>query len=102
MYSERRSRASGRREVQRHAVDTIAQPGRRWAIGEDVSEMTAASGAMNLGAHHAMAAIDLFFYGAFDGHGKAGPARAAFEFQLGFEQGSVTARAGERSRALLM
>ena len=44
---------SGRRhEVQRHAVDAVAQPGRRRTVLEDVAEVTAAAVAVHLGAPH--------------------------------------------------
>ena len=49
--------SAGRFEVQRHAVDAVAQAGRRRPVGEDVAEMAAAGGAMHLGAHHAVAAV---------------------------------------------
>src|SRR4051794_32296262 len=43
-------RPSIRLEIHRHAVDAIAQAGRRRTVRKHVAEMTAASAAMHLGA----------------------------------------------------
>ena len=52
-----RPAATLRLEIHRHAVDAVAQAGRRRAVVEDVAEMAAAAAAMHLGAHHAVAAV---------------------------------------------
>ena len=46
-----------RLEIHRHAVDAVAQAGRRRAVGKHVTEMAAAAAAMHLGADHAVAAV---------------------------------------------
>src|SRR5262249_55972988 len=46
-----------RSEIQTHAVNAIAQMSRRRAIVEHMTEMAAAATAVNLGAHHAIAAV---------------------------------------------
>src|SRR5690348_13708044 len=86
-----------RLEVHRHAVDTIAQAGRRRAVRKHVAEMAAAAAAMHLGANHAEAPI----HGLFDGAGlrivEARPASAALEFLLRLEQRLLAAGAIERA-----
>src|SRR5512134_3179758 len=84
--SRHRLTACGRLEVQRHAVDAVAQAGGGWAVGEDVAEMAAAVGAMHLRTDHAVALVDRLFDRAFERHGEAWPPGAAFEFQLGLEE----------------
>src|SRR5262249_58004984 len=91
-----------RLEVHRHAVDAVAQVGRRWAVVEHVAEMAAAAAAMYLGADHAVAAIS----GGLDRAGhrivEARPAGAALELHFRDEQRLVAAGAGERASALLV
>jgi len=40
-------------ESHRHAIHTITQMRRWWAVIEDMAEMSAATVAMHFGAHHA-------------------------------------------------
>src|SRR5688500_18500131 len=71
-----------RLEVQRDAVDAIAQAGRRRAVRENMTEVAAASAAVHLGAGHSKAAV----LGRFGRTGlriiEARPAGAALEFAL--------------------
>src|SRR6478735_13350 len=64
-------------EIHRHAIDAIAQSGRRGAVREDVAEMTAAAAAMAFSAHHAVAAVMRLFDRAGLGVIEARPAGAA-------------------------
>src|SRR5947208_1120188 len=47
-----------RLELHRHAVHAVAQAGGRRAVGEDVAEVAAAAGAVDLGAGLEEAAVD--------------------------------------------
>src|ERR1700752_4053772 len=89
-------------EIHRHAVDAIAQSGRRRAVGEDMAEMTAAAAAMAFGADHAVGAILRFLDRAGLGIVEARPAGAALELLLRLEQHLPAARAGEGAGALLV
>src|SRR3569623_3300944 len=101
-----RERGSGvllrRMEVQRHAVDAIAEAGRRRTIGEDVAEMAAAGGAMDFRAGHEEAAVGGRLGRAWDRVVEARPAGAALELQLALEQRRVAAGAGEGAGPLLV
>lgn len=74
---------------------------RRRAILEDVAEMAGAGRAMNLGADHAVAAIDGCFNGTSDRIVEAGPTGPAFEFQSCLEQRLAAAGAGKPTRPFL-
>src|SRR5690606_34530891 len=74
------------REVERDAVDAVAQAGGRWAVVEDVTEMAATGGAKHLGADHAVAAVGPFLDRAGDRLVEAGPAGAALELLAALEQ----------------
>src|SRR6516225_10658920 len=89
-------------EVHGHAVDAIAQMRRRGPVVEHVAEMAAATAAMHLGAHHAIASIGRAFDRTLDRVVEARPTRAALEFLLRYEQRLAAAGAGERARALLV
>src|SRR4051794_11146109 len=94
--------SSIRFEIHRHAIDAVALMRRRRTVGEDVSEMAAATAAMHLGAHHAVAAVR----GRLDrtrlGIVEARPPGPALEFALGDEQLLPATRAGECAGALLV
>src|ERR1700720_1249376 len=89
-------------EVHGHAVDAIAQIRRRGPVVEHVAEMAAATAAMHLGAHHAIASIARGFDRALDRVVEARPTRAALEFLLRYEQRLAAAGARERARAFLV
>src|SRR5580692_9264362 len=97
-----RSPSSLRLEIQRHAVDAIAQVRRRRAIVEDVAEMAAAAAAVHLGALHAPAAVGGGIDRAWLRIVEARPAGAALEFLLRGEQRLPAADAGERAGAFLV
>src|SRR5687768_9408654 len=89
MASSHRSRRSGIRvrfEIQRDAIDAIAEAGGRWAIGEDVSEMAAASAAVDFRSHHEMTAIDGLPYRSFQRRKETWPTCAALKLPLVDEQ----------------
>ena len=48
-------------KVEGHTVDAVAQSGGRWAIFEDVTEVSATRLANHLHAPHAVAEVDAFF-----------------------------------------
>jgi hypothetical protein len=68
-------------EIQRHAVDAIAQAMGARAIGKDMAQMTVATGAAYLDTNHTVRHIATFGYRIGTGRfGKAGPARSAVIF----------------------
>ena len=91
-----------RLEVHRLAVDAVAQAGGRRAVREDMAEMAAAIGAMDLDAVHAVAAILRGADSALKRLVEARPAGAALEFLAGLEQLLVATGAGEGAGALLV
>src|ERR1700735_2923086 len=91
-----------RLEVHRHAVDAVAQVGRRRTVLEHVAEMATAAAAVHLGAHPAVAAIARGLDRARLRIVEARPAGAALEFLLGGEQRLPAAGARERAGALLI
>src|SRR5260370_21964193 len=60
-------------KVHGHAVDAIAQIRRRGPVVEHVAEMAAATAAMHLGAHHALASTGRGFDRALDPVGETPP-----------------------------
>src|SRR4051794_5966359 len=101
---ERYRRASPlcRLELQCDAVHAVAIAGRRGPIREDVSEMPAAVGAVDLDARHAVGAIGGGPDAAFNRSIKARPAGPALVFRFRGEEGLAAAGAAERSGALLL
>ena len=89
----RRHQAASGDEFHRHAVDAVAQAGRRRAVVEHVAEMAAAAAAMHLVARHAMAGVGVALDRARQRIVEARPAGAALEFLLGDEQRLVAGRA---------
>src|SRR5262249_22474197 len=66
---------------------TVAEPGRRGAVREDMAEVAAAFGAMDLGPRHPVAAIARGADGLVaDRLGEARPAGAAVELRVGLEE----------------
>src|ERR1041384_307091 len=88
-------------EIHRHAVDAIAQSGRRRAVREDMAEMAAAAAAMHLGAHHAVAHVARLLDRTRLRIVEARPAGAALELLLRPEQRLPATRAAKRAGALL-
>src|SRR6185369_4420004 len=88
-------------ELQRRAVDAVALPGRRRAIGEHVPEMAATLRAVDLGPRHPVAAI----HGGADRsrmrRHETGPSGAGLKLRLVREQFLSATRAGKRARPLL-
>src|SRR5690606_20056378 len=83
-----------RLQPQTHRVDAIPQPGRWWAVGEDVAEVGVAAGTEHFGAVHAVTVV----LGGGDGivvHRRvvAGPATAGIELGVGIEQRCIAAYA---------
>ena len=85
-----------RLELQGDAVHAVAQAGRLRAILENVAEVAAATGAVDLGAGLEEAAVrggaDV---GGIDRRPEARPASAGVEFLRGVEKGQPTGRADE-------
>src|SRR5947207_11164810 len=88
-------------ELQRDAVQAVAQSGRRRAIVENVTEMRAATRAKNFIALHAETVV---FHGRDDPgdkrFGKTGPASAGFELRVAREQQRVASGAMENAAAM--
>src|SRR5262249_18774757 len=89
-------------EVERDAVDAIAHVGRRRAVVEHVPEMTAATAAMNLGAHHAVGTVLRGPNRTRDRIVEARPTGSALEFLHRLEQRLAASRTAKRSAALLI
>src|SRR6516164_4559003 len=89
-------------EVERDAVDAIAQMSGRRAVVEHVPEMAAATVAMNLGAHHAVGAVLRGLNRTRDRIVEARPTGSALEFLHRLEQRLAAARTAKRSAALLV
>src|SRR6476620_1620369 len=102
MTNGRKCPRLGRDEFQRHAVDAVAQAGRRRAVVEHVAEMTAAAAAMNLVAHHAEGAVGVFQHRVLDRLVETRPARAAVELGCRIEERQVASGAGESAGAVLV
>ena len=89
-------------ELQCGAVHAVAQAGGAGAVGEDVAEVAAAAGAVDLRARHLEAAVLLEADGGLvDGGGEGRPAGAAVELGVGGEEGDVAAGAEEAAGAVL-
>src|ERR1017187_2429707 len=95
-------RRRGRMKYQRKAVHAVAQAGWLWPIVEDVTEMAAASAAMNFGPQHPKGAVFGLADGVLERLIKARPAGAALEFRLRGEQRQVATGAGEDALAMLL
>ena len=77
-----------RLEVERGAVDAIAQPAfLARAVGENVAQVPFALRADDFGADHAVADVAMLLDRAFSGRAaEAGPAGAGIELGVAFEQ----------------
>src|SRR5438552_7617054 len=80
-------------EIERHAVQAIAQPGRLRPVLEDMAEMPAAAAAMHLGAGHEEAAVGIGLDPVLERRREARPAGTAVELGAGVEQGLAAAGA---------
>src|SRR6202795_5070542 len=89
-------------EQQRKAVHAVAQASRLRPVVEDVTEMTAAAPAVNLGTQHPEGAVLCFADGVLERLIKTRPAGAAFEFRLRGEQRQGAPGAGEDGLAMLL
>src|SRR5450759_817158 len=102
-----RKRRSGRRrrrrmKYQRNAVHAVAQAGWLWPIVEEVTEMAAATAAMNFGPQHPKGPVFCLADGVLDRLIKTRPAVAALELGLRGEQRQVAAGTGEDALAMLL
>src|SRR6185369_4467037 len=89
-------------ELERRAVHAIALAGGLGAIREDMAEMAAALGAMDLGAGHEVAGVGRCVDRALHRCPEGRPARAAFVLGARFEQGLAAAGAAEGAGALFV
>src|SRR6185369_11323022 len=89
-------------ELERRAVHAIALAGRLGAIREDMAEMAAALGAMDLGSGHEVAGVGRGLDGVGDRRPEGRPARAAFVLGTRVEQGLAAAGTAEGASALLV
>src|ERR1700686_5785476 len=90
-----------RMKHQRKTVHAVAQAGRLRPVVEDVTEMAAATAAVNFGARHPEGPVFGLADGVLERLVKTWPAGAAFEFRLRGEQRQVTAGAGEDNLGML-
>src|ERR1700694_1845187 len=89
-------------KYQRKAVHAVAQAGGLRPIEEEVTEMAAATAAVNFGAQHPEGPVFGLADGVLERLVKTRPAGAAFEFGLRGEQRQVAAGAGEDALAVLL
>ena len=89
-------------EIQRHAIDAIAQPCRRRTVRKDMAEVRSAPAAMNLGAFHAETTVARCSERAGQRIEETAPTRAALEFLPGSEQRPIATGAMEIARSLLV
>src|SRR6202047_5488174 len=87
---------------QREAVHAIAQAGRLWPVVEDVTEMAAATAAVNFGPQHPEGAVFGLADGILKRLIKARPAGAALEFGFRGEQRQGAAGAGKKALAMFV
>lgn len=81
-------------QLQRRRINAVAQPGRRRAVGEDMTEMGAAVVAGDFRAQHAEAAVDVFVDQFFIVRRvKTRPAAAGIELGFGAEKRGAAADA---------
>src|SRR5687768_58735 len=74
-------------------VDAVAQARRPRSVVEDVAQVSAAAGAVHLGARHAQGAVALLAHRALgQGLGEAGPAGPGVELVVGGEEGLPAGR----------
>ncbi len=86
-----RDRLAVRDERQRHRVQAVAQPGRRWAIVEHVAEVGIATHAADLDPAHAVADIlDVLHVVGIERLEERRPAGAGLELRVGLEQRQAT------------
>ena len=90
------------RELQRDAVDAVAQAGRRRPVLEDMAEMAAAAPAMHLGARHQQGVVGLGADGFRQRAIEARPAGPAVVFRLRCEQRQIAGCTGECALAFLV
>src|ERR1019366_2336695 len=95
-------RRRGRMKYQRKAVHAVAQAGRLRPIVEHVTEMAAATAAVNFAPQHPQGAVFGLADGVLERLIKTRPAGAALEFRLRGEQRQVAAGAGEDALAMLL
>src|SRR5205823_3284010 len=92
-----------RSEIQADGIDAVTLAGRRRAVGEDMTLMSAATSAHDLGSGHAVARIADGSKVAFgEWLGEARPAGAALELGAAVEQRQPAQAAGEHAGPLLM
>src|SRR5690349_1619369 len=77
-------------KIHRYAIDAVTQACRRRPIGKNVTKMTAATGAMHLGASHSVALVLLGLDCTADRVIETRPSCPALEFLLRNEQRLVT------------
>src|SRR5216683_885646 len=95
-------RRGGRMEYQGKAIHAVAQAGRLRPVVEDVTEMAAATAAVDFGPQHPEGAVFGLADRVFERLVEARPAGAALEFRLRGEQRQVAAGAGEDALAMLL
>src|SRR5229473_2465934 len=89
-------------EYQGKAIHAVAQAGRLRPIVEDVTEMAAATAAVNFGPQHPESPVFGFANGVLQRLVETRPAGTALEFRLRGEQRQVAAGAGEDALAMLL
>src|ERR1700730_5476844 len=95
-------RRGGRMEYQGKAIHAVAQAGRLRPIVEDVTEMAAATAAVNFGPQDPESPVFGLADGVLQWLVKTRPAGAALEFRFRGEQRQIAAGTGEDALAVLL
>src|SRR6188474_1155026 len=91
-----------RLEIERDAVDAVAETGRRRTVRKNVAQVSAAAAAVHLGARHAVGLVHGRADGSVERGKEAGPPGTALELAAGGEECLAAAGTAERTRALLL
>lgn len=88
-------------EVERQGVDAVAESRRPGSVREDVSEVTSAARAGDLGPNHPVSVVGVLFDDSGVGGAlEARPSRSRFELVVRPEQGRSTCSAAEQARVM--
>jgi len=92
-----------RDEVQRNAVDAVAQPGGLRAVGKNVALVAAAASTGHLNAAHTVAVVYVFVDVVFvDGLVETGPSGTGVELGVGGKKREATGGTGENASAFFV
>ena len=89
-------------EVQRHAVDAVAQPCRWWSVRKHVSEVPTALAAVHFDTRHPITSVRRLAERTLERIEEAGPASTALELAIGNKERLAASGARERSGPMFL